>query len=180
MLALIPGIGRVLNVAAGLFPRAVPRMIRMTLNALADDEYVNKSYRVFNIGRANHVPAYSAEIGVPVDERGFHIEAIERIFAIAERHARLGDVYQTSPLALRFVAPVGLADGDDARPPHDDDRADHAQAHAGRHRADRRVRGRALRPRGPAALGPDQHAHARAASARSTRSSTRGSRSTTG
>jgi hypothetical protein len=88
-----------------LFPRAVPRMIRMTLSALTDDEYVNKSYRVFNIGRANHVPAYSAEIGVPVDERGSHIEAIERLFAIAERHARLGDVYQTSPLALRFVAP---------------------------------------------------------------------------
>jgi L-gulono-1,4-lactone dehydrogenase len=105
ILALIPGIGRVLNVAAGLAPRAVPRMIRMTLGALADDEYVNKSYRVFNIGRANHVPAYSAEIGVPVDERGLHLDAIERIFAIAGRHARLGDVYQTSPLALRFVAP---------------------------------------------------------------------------
>jgi hypothetical protein len=105
ILALIPGIGSVLNVAAGLFPRLVPRMIRMTLGALTDDEYVNKSYRVYNIGRANHVPAYSAEIGVPVDERGRHMEAIERIFAIAERHARLGDVYQTSPLALRFVAP---------------------------------------------------------------------------
>lgn len=105
ILALVPGIGRLLNVAAGLAPRAVPRLIRMTLNALTDDEYINKSYRVFNIGRANHVPAYSAEIGVPVDERGHHIEAIDRILAIADRHARLGDVYQTSPLALRFVAP---------------------------------------------------------------------------
>jgi hypothetical protein len=105
ILALVPGIGRVLNVAAGLFPRAVPRMIRMTLNALTDDEYVHKSYRVFNIGRANHVPAYSAEIGVPVDADKTHLKAIGRLFAIAERHARLGDVYQTSPLALRFVAP---------------------------------------------------------------------------
>jgi FAD/FMN-containing dehydrogenase len=105
ILALVPKIGSILNVAAGLVPRAVPSMIRMTLKALTDDEYVNKSYRVYNIGRANHVPAYSAEIGVPVDERGLHLEAIDRILAIAERHARLGDVFQTSPLALRFVAP---------------------------------------------------------------------------
>jgi len=105
ILALVPRIGSILNVAAGLFPRAVPSMIRMTLKALTDDEYIGKSYRVYNIGRANHVPAYSAEIGVPVDERGLHLEAIDRILEIAGRHARLGDVYQTSPLALRFVAP---------------------------------------------------------------------------
>ena len=105
ILALVPRIGSILNVAAGLFPRAVPSMIRMTLKALTDDEYIGKSHRVYNIGRANHVPAYSAEIGVPVDERGLHLEAIDRILEIAGRHARLGDVYQTSPLALRFVAP---------------------------------------------------------------------------
>jgi L-gulono-1,4-lactone dehydrogenase len=104
ILALVPGIGRILNVAAGLVPRAVPAMIRLTLKALTDDEYVGKSYRVYNIGRANHVPAYSAEIGVPVDARRLHLRAIERILEIAARHARLGDVYQTSPLALRFVA----------------------------------------------------------------------------
>jgi hypothetical protein len=105
ILALVPRIGAILNVAAGLVPRAVPSMIRMTLKALTDDEYIGKSHRVYNIGRANHVPAYSAEIGVPVDARGLHLEAIDRILAIAERHARLGDVFQTSPLALRFVAP---------------------------------------------------------------------------
>ncbi len=105
ILALVPGIGRILNVAAGLAPRAVPRMIRMTLEALTDDEYIGKSYRVYDIGRANHVPAYSAEIGVPVDGRGLHLRAIDAILGIAARNARLGDVYQTSPLALRFVAP---------------------------------------------------------------------------
>jgi hypothetical protein len=105
ILALVPRIGSILNVAAGLFPRAVPSMIEMTLKALTDDEFIGKSFRVYNIGRANHVPAYSAEIGVPVDERGLHLRAIEELLAIAARHARLGDVYQTSPLALRFVAP---------------------------------------------------------------------------
>ena len=83
-------------------------MIRMTLEALTDDEYSARATACYNIGRANHVPAYSAEIGVPVDERGPHLEAIDRILEIAARHARLGDVFQTSPLALRFVA-VGRA-----------------------------------------------------------------------
>jgi hypothetical protein len=96
LLALIPRIGSILNVAAGLFPRKVPWMIRMTLNALTDDEYLGKSYRVYNIGRANHVPAYSAEIGVPVDERGLHLKAIDSILELAKRHALLGDVFQTS------------------------------------------------------------------------------------
>jgi hypothetical protein len=105
ILALVPRIGSILNVAAGLFPRKVPWMIGMTLKALTDDEYIGKSYRVYNIGRANHVPAYSAEVGVPVDARGLHLRAIDTILEIAGRHARLGDVYQTSPLALRFVAP---------------------------------------------------------------------------
>jgi L-gulono-1,4-lactone dehydrogenase len=105
ILALVPRIGSILNVAAGLFPRKVPWMIGMTLKALTDDEYIGKSFRVYNIGRANHVPAYSAEVGVPVDARGLHLQAIDKILEIAGRHARLGDVYQTSPLALRFVAP---------------------------------------------------------------------------
>ena len=160
ILALVPKIGSILNVLAGLFPRAVPSMIRMTLKALTDDEFVGKSYRVYNIGRANHVPAYSAEIGVPVDERGLHLEAIERILEIAARHARLGDVFQTSPLALRFVGCLRRPDGDDARAAHDDDRADHAAPHAGRARAAGGLRGRAVRVRGAAALGPGQYAHA--------------------
>ena len=104
-----------LNVAAGLFPRAVPRMIRMTLNALTDDEYINKSYRVFNIGRANHVPAYSAEIGVPVDERGLppggdRPDLRDRGASRAARR-RLPDL--AARAALRRA--LARADGDDAR-----------------------------------------------------------------
>jgi hypothetical protein len=68
-----------------------------------DDEYTNLSYKVFNIGAANDVPAYSAEIGVPVDPAGRHIQAVERVMAIAEERRRFGQIYQTSPVALRFV-----------------------------------------------------------------------------
>ena len=160
ILALVPGIGRILNVAAGLAPRAVPRMIRMTLEALTDDEYIGKSYRVYDIGRANHVPAYSAEIGVPVDGRGLHLRAIDAILGIAARHARLGRRLPDLPAGAALRRPVRRADGDDARAAHDDDRADHAQAHAGRAGAARRLRGRAVRAGGAAALGSGQHPHA--------------------
>ena len=64
------------------------------------------SYKVFNIGAANQ-PA-----GVLVGDRrastdGSHLLAVEEIFEVADRHRRLGSVYQSSPIALRFVQ--GLA-----------------------------------------------------------------------
>jgi hypothetical protein len=68
---------------------------------MADKEYSNRSCKVFNIGTANYLPAYSSEIGVPV--RGDnHVRAIEGVFALAQRHRERG-IYQTSPIALRFV-----------------------------------------------------------------------------
>ena len=78
-------------------------MIDRALTTLADRDYTNVSYRVFNIGTANGLPAYSAEIGVPVDERGFHVQAVEKVFEVAARHRELGDTYQSSPISLRFV-----------------------------------------------------------------------------
>jgi hypothetical protein len=34
---------------------------------------------------------------------GRHLEAVERIIAIAEEHRRLGETYQSSPISFRFV-----------------------------------------------------------------------------
>ncbi|MBV9006275.1 MAG: hypothetical protein JO181_16555 [Solirubrobacterales bacterium] len=78
-------------------------MIDRALSTLADRDYTNVSYRVFNIGTANDLPAYSAEIGVPVDDRGLHIQAVEKIFEVAARRRKLGHAYQSSPISLRFV-----------------------------------------------------------------------------
>jgi hypothetical protein len=71
------------------------------MTALVKDEYDEVSYKVFNIGNANLVPAYSSEVGIPMDGR--HIAAVERVFEVADERRRLGDVYQSSPIALRFV-----------------------------------------------------------------------------
>ena len=92
----------VLPFVGNLMPASGPTTINRILRWMADKEYTNRSYKVFNIGTANFLPAYSAEIGVPVTGDG-HVRAIEEVFAIAQRHRELGNVYETSPIALRFV-----------------------------------------------------------------------------
>jgi hypothetical protein len=71
------------------------------IRALIKDSYEEVSYKVLNIGAANVLPAYSAEIGVPMDGR--HLEAVDRIIDVAAERRRLGDVYQSSPISFRFV-----------------------------------------------------------------------------
>jgi L-gulono-1,4-lactone dehydrogenase len=93
----------VINLIQGLRPSISPGMVDRALKTLADRDYTNISYRVFNIGTANYLPAYSAEIGVPYDERGLHVQAVEKIFEVAARHRKLGNAYQSSPISLRFV-----------------------------------------------------------------------------
>ena len=82
-------------------PRLAPLLLALSMLALVKRTYVQVSYKVFNIGAANLVPAYSGEIAIPTDGR--HIEAVERIFEVAGAQRRDAKVYQTSPIALRFV-----------------------------------------------------------------------------
>jgi hypothetical protein len=91
-----------INLAVGLFPKISPFLITQAMKALVNDDYVNISYRVFNIGAANYLPAYSCEIGVPADEPRLNL-AVERIVEVAGRRRRLGNVFHSSPISLRFV-----------------------------------------------------------------------------
>ncbi len=104
-LASLPVLPPIIDFVVGLRPSLSPWLLDRGLKALADKRYVSASYKVFNIGTANLLPAYSAEIAVPVDQQGSHVEAMERVFEVAEQHRRLGDIFHTSPIALRFVAP---------------------------------------------------------------------------
>jgi hypothetical protein len=103
LLSKLPFTSWAINLLTGIWPQISPYLIDRALRALADTDYTNVSYRVLNIGAANYLPAYSAEIGVPVDERGLHLQAVERVFEVADRHRRLGNAYQSSPISLRFV-----------------------------------------------------------------------------
>ena len=100
----IPLVWVALRLAARWAPRVVRTQFGRTLRRMEDENYTQISYRVFNIGAANHLPAYSMEIGVPV-EGDNHLRAVERLFEVAEECARERRLFHTSPIALRFVAP---------------------------------------------------------------------------
>jgi D-arabinono-1,4-lactone oxidase/FAD binding domain len=92
-----------INFVSRLFPKIAPTLLHMALTSLENPDYVNESDQVFNIGAANYLPAYSAEIGVPVDRRGLHLKAVEDLIAVAAKHRELGNTYHSSPISLRFV-----------------------------------------------------------------------------
>jgi FAD/FMN-containing dehydrogenase len=99
--ALFPFTPQILNLLLDIAPTLAPLLLRGSVTSLVKDEYDEVSYKVFNIGTLNNLPAYSCEIGVPMDGR--HIEAVETIFRVAAERRELGQVYQSSPIALRFV-----------------------------------------------------------------------------
>jgi hypothetical protein len=100
--ASLPVTGFLLRLVARFLPSLIVNRFDATLEDMCDDGYAGVSYDVFNIGEANHLPAYSMELGVELDGR--HVEAVDRILAIAARERRRRR-YQTSPFSLRFVAP---------------------------------------------------------------------------
>ena len=63
----------VLNLLLDIRPSLAPALLEGAMKALVKREYDEVSHKVFNIGFANVLPAYSSEIGVPMDGR--HIEA---------------------------------------------------------------------------------------------------------
>lgn len=94
--------GVLLRFLARHFPSLMAGRFDSVLEEMCDDDYTNVSYKVFNIGEANVLPADSMELGIAVDGR--HIEAVDRLLAIAAERASEG-IYHTSPFSLRFVAP---------------------------------------------------------------------------
>jgi L-gulono-1,4-lactone dehydrogenase len=95
---LTPGI---LNLVVDVKPSLSPRMLEDSMRALVKKEYDNVSYKVLNIGTANLLPAFSSEIGVPMDGR--HIEAADALIRVAAERRKLGDTFQSAPISFRFV-----------------------------------------------------------------------------
>ncbi len=102
LIAAIPGIVDVLDLVDNNFPDLSPKIITESMKALVDDEYTNVSYKVLNLGTPNDISAYSAEIGFPMAGDAY-IGAVERMFEVADKLRRLGKLYHTSPISLRFV-----------------------------------------------------------------------------
>lgn len=101
--ALQPLAPDAIDLAVSVRPSLGPWLLDTALKALVDPNYTDKWYRVMNLGTANLMPAYSMEIGVAVDDTQRHVAAVEEVLRVAEQHRRLGAVYSTSPVSLRFV-----------------------------------------------------------------------------
>ena len=99
--AVFPFTPHLINLLLDLRPSLAPAMLRGSVRSLVKKQYDEVSFKVFNIGALNNLPAYSCEIAVPMDGR--HLEAVETIFRVARERRALGRVYQSSPIALRFV-----------------------------------------------------------------------------
>jgi L-gulono-1,4-lactone dehydrogenase len=99
--SLLPITPHIINLIVDLKPSLSPAMLENAIRALIKDEYDEVSYKVLNIGAANFLPAYSAEIGVPMDGR--HLEAVDRLIEVADERRRLGQAYQSAPISFRFV-----------------------------------------------------------------------------
>jgi hypothetical protein len=96
--------GLLLRLLARHAPSLVASRFDGLLDDMTDDGYANVSYKVFNIGEANNLPAYSMELGVALKD-GRHIECINRLLEIASERRAEDRLHHTSPIALRFVAP---------------------------------------------------------------------------
>jgi len=99
---LFPDLQVILAPVLNAFPHIIPGFLDQSMRVLEDDVYVDRSYKVLNLGPANHISAYSAEIGFPV-ARGAYLEAVRIVLESARLSREAGEQYHTSPISLRFV-----------------------------------------------------------------------------
>jgi hypothetical protein len=99
--ASLPITGVVLRFLARHLPSLMIRRFDSVLDEMQGD-FVSVSYKVFNIGEANHLPAVSMELCVGL-EGGRHLTAVDRMLEIAAEQRKKHRRYHTSPIALRFT-----------------------------------------------------------------------------
>jgi hypothetical protein len=104
MQASIPLVWVALRLAARFAPSLLRTQFGRTLRRMEDENYTQVSYRVFNIGSANRLPALSMELAVPAED-DVHLLTVDRILEVADECAKTRRLFHTSPIALRFVAP---------------------------------------------------------------------------
>jgi hypothetical protein len=95
------------------FPKRIPSILESSLKSLKDKYYLNKAHRVLYQGLDRiKDKAYDCEFAFDLKApQPNYLEVTEQIFNVAENLRRKHDMYQTSPLGLRFVqqSPAYLA-----------------------------------------------------------------------
>ena len=82
------------------FPKIIPSFVQTEINTLTDKGYIDKSYKVLNLGKDNNLAAYATEIALP-EKR--YLDAVEEIIRIVNKSIDEGRQYLTAPFSLRFV-----------------------------------------------------------------------------
>ncbi len=82
-------------------PEKGPELIETALRGLRDDRYVNRSYRVYNLGGANEGAAIGIEMAFDLAQTR---DAVAHLCAMAAEQRWQGRTHGI-PVALRFVAP---------------------------------------------------------------------------
>jgi L-gulono-1,4-lactone dehydrogenase len=97
-------------------PRMIPALLRTGFEALQTGKHprVDHSYVVYNVGKINTVEVMSGEYFFPIAGQRY-LHAVESLLALVLKNAR-HEIYQPSPIALRFVrgscAPLSMARGE--------------------------------------------------------------------
>jgi hypothetical protein len=96
------GIGWVSQALMESIPPVTPLLVNGAMNGLKNPGYVQRSYRVFDIGDGqNAIPSLTGSIEVPLRD-DLYLKALDTIRRVAREQARNG-VYQAGPISLRFV-----------------------------------------------------------------------------
>lgn len=82
------------------FPKIIPGLVQSLISTLSDKEYVDKSFKVLDLGKANNLAAYATEIALPSDT---YLAAVEEIISVVNTSVKNGGQYLTAPFSLRFV-----------------------------------------------------------------------------
>jgi len=81
-----------------------PWLLQEALNVLKTPDpkqpYIDLSYKIFNVGAINGYDVVTAEYGIDLE---VHVDATDAILAEAEINQK-GDIYHSSPFALRYVS----------------------------------------------------------------------------
>jgi len=101
-------LGTLLDLALHVEPQLTPQAIDVSLLTLLDNNYVNKSYEIYNLALGGGV-GFAAEVGFSLEDSGGHYTeqhfraAIDQIHRTAQLARVQGKQYQTSAFSLRFV-----------------------------------------------------------------------------
>ncbi len=99
-LGVLIGRGKAVRDYIDEHPNQMPKLLDLSLEGLADREYIDESHQVFQLGEANYLRAYGIEMAFDLAQT---VAATERLFSIAEGLRTRGIVH-TAPVGLRFVA----------------------------------------------------------------------------